>query len=142
MSSHAAKDTSARLSAVLRLLSDGQEHTTRDIQIEAGCCAVSASISELRQSGHTIDCRLVYRTAQAAVYGYRLIPDDGAWRQVARPFHVCGSCYALGNKCNVCKAVRNSGEPVSADTPTIGGRAATSPVDSPARKNTVEKGGW
>lgn len=47
---------SARLQRVLKLLSDGQPHTTRDIVRRARVMAVSACISELRQNGAEITC--------------------------------------------------------------------------------------
>lgn len=47
---------SKRLASVLKLLSDGKEYTTRQIMDRAQVCAVSACISELRESGHAISC--------------------------------------------------------------------------------------
>ena len=46
---HLAK--SKRLQRTLRLLSDGQEHSTRDIIRGADVCAVNSVISELRANG-------------------------------------------------------------------------------------------
>lgn len=53
---HAAAITSPRLQRVLRLLSDGRPHTTRDIVRRARVMAVNACISELRQHGAEIAC--------------------------------------------------------------------------------------
>jgi len=53
---HAAPPKSPRLQRVLAVLSDGREHTTRDIVRRARVMAVSACISELRQHGAEIDC--------------------------------------------------------------------------------------
>jgi len=53
---HAAAPNSPRLQRVLAVLSDGREHTTRDIVRRARVMAASACISELRQHGAEIDC--------------------------------------------------------------------------------------
>ncbi len=53
---HAATLTSPRLQRVLRLLKDGQPHTTRDIVRRAQVMAVNACVAELRQHGAVIDC--------------------------------------------------------------------------------------
>ena len=53
---HAATLTSPRLQRVLRVLSDGQPHTTRDIVRKGRVMAVNACISELRQHGAEITC--------------------------------------------------------------------------------------
>ncbi len=45
---------SARLQRVLKILSDGQEHSTWEIMSRAKVCAVSACISELRELGARI----------------------------------------------------------------------------------------
>ena len=71
MMHHAHLATSERLQRVLVLLSDGAEHSTRDIVMGAGVMAVSAIISELRTNGLTIRCRHTGRAGQRVCY-YRL----------------------------------------------------------------------
>ena len=58
---------SPRQQRVLKLLSDGQEHTTRDIVLRANVCAVNSIISELRCNGINVACRQERR-----IYNYRL----------------------------------------------------------------------
>ena len=74
---HAAKlSRSPRLSRVYRLLSDGREHSTREIGDGAEVCAVSACISELRDpaNGADIRCRLIVRSSTGErFYLYRLV---------------------------------------------------------------------
>lgn len=53
---HAAPLTSPRLQRVLKLLSDGREHTTRDVVRKARVMAVNACVAELRVHGAEIDC--------------------------------------------------------------------------------------
>ncbi len=53
---HAATLTSPRLQRVLKVLSDGRPHTTRDIVRKGRVMAVSACISELRENGAEIGC--------------------------------------------------------------------------------------
>lgn len=48
--------TSERLQRVAQLLSDGKEHSTRDIVVGADVCAVNSVIAELRDNGHIIVC--------------------------------------------------------------------------------------
>ena len=59
-----------RLRRVLRVLSDGGWHSTRDIVRLAGVCAVNSAVSELRQKGCSIDCR--YATGGGRRWVYRL----------------------------------------------------------------------
>jgi hypothetical protein len=54
---HAATLASARLQRVLRVLSDGREHTTRDIVRRARVMAVASCVAELRVRGAEIECR-------------------------------------------------------------------------------------
>lgn len=49
-------EKSGRLQRVLRVLSDGATHTTRDIIKRANVCAVNSIISELRENGFKISC--------------------------------------------------------------------------------------
>jgi uridine phosphorylase len=49
---------SARLRRVHEFLRDGQERSTLEIVTGAGVCAVSPCISELRQQGAEIECRV------------------------------------------------------------------------------------
>jgi len=59
---HAAKvESSPRLQRVLALISDGSEHSTRDIAQGAEVCAVSSCVAELRAAGAVIHCRQVMR---------------------------------------------------------------------------------
>lgn len=59
---HAAMvEASERLQRVLRLLEDGQWHSTLDVMIGAGVCAVNSCIAELRANGYAIACRRVGR---------------------------------------------------------------------------------
>jgi hypothetical protein len=53
---HAAGLHSPRLQRVLRLLSDGRPHTTRDVVQEADVMAVNACVAELRSHGADILC--------------------------------------------------------------------------------------
>lgn len=53
---HAATLASPRLRRVLRVLSDGQARTTRDIVRRARVMAVSACVAELRERGAEISC--------------------------------------------------------------------------------------
>lgn len=52
----AASLTSPRLQRVLKLLADGQPHTTRDIVRRARVMAASTCVSELRFHGAQIAC--------------------------------------------------------------------------------------
>lgn len=49
-------EKSSRLQRVLKVLNDGNRHTTRDIIRKASVCAVSSIVSELRTNGIKIDC--------------------------------------------------------------------------------------
>ncbi len=53
---HAAPLTSERLQRVLGVLSDREPHSTLDIFENAGVCAVSACVAELRTHGAEITC--------------------------------------------------------------------------------------
>lgn len=67
---HAASlEKSDRLKRVHALLSDGRWHSTLDIVIGAGVCAVNSCIAELRANGLRIECRRVGRER----YEYRLM---------------------------------------------------------------------
>lgn len=52
--SHPAR--SARLLRVLRVLSDGREHTTLEIQEAARTVATGTCVSELRHAGYAVVC--------------------------------------------------------------------------------------
>ena len=57
---HAAKlETSHRLQRVLAFLSDGAEHSTKEIMQGADVCAVNSCVAELRVGGYHIACRQV-----------------------------------------------------------------------------------
>ena len=64
---HNAKLSSPRLKRVIKLLSDGKEHSTRAIIYFAHVCAVNSIISELRANRVGIDC-----TRRAGRYYYKL----------------------------------------------------------------------
>lgn len=68
---HAASLTSPRLQRVMALLSDGQQHTTRDIVRRARVMAVNACVSELRAHGAEIDCTQRLKDGQRLFY-YRM----------------------------------------------------------------------
>jgi hypothetical protein len=59
--------SSPRLQRVLRLLADGEWHSTMTIIQEANVCAVSAVVSELRANGVAIEC-----AQRGKVWVYRL----------------------------------------------------------------------
>lgn len=54
---NAATMKSQRLQRVRELLSDGAEHTTREIIEAANVCAVNSIVAELRANGVNIVCR-------------------------------------------------------------------------------------
>lgn len=64
---YARLSRSPRQQRVLRVLSDGAEHSTLDIIRRAGVCAVSAIVSELRANGVAIAC-----TRRKNLWFYRL----------------------------------------------------------------------
>lgn len=68
---HAAPLTSPRLQRVMKLLSDGKEHTTRMIVRGAQVMAVNACVSELRAHGAEIDCNARFVNGQRRFY-YRM----------------------------------------------------------------------
>lgn len=69
---HANLFTSKRLQRVLLLISDGKEHSTLDIAINARVCAVNSAISELRVgNGIKINCRCV-GSGEDRVFYYRI----------------------------------------------------------------------
>lgn len=68
MSLHAAAiENSDRLQRVLDVLADGAEHSTMDIVLAAGVCAVNSIIAELRANDCRIDCQ-----RRGDVWFYRL----------------------------------------------------------------------
>ena len=70
---HAAKlASSTRLQRVVALLSDGGEHSTRDILIGAEVMAVSAIVAELRANGAVIHCRQARSIRGERIWLYRL----------------------------------------------------------------------
>ena len=70
-------DRSDRLRRVLDALADGEDHSTRDLIIEAEVCAVNSCVAELREQGHAIECRRD-RDASAPVWLYRLADPAAA----------------------------------------------------------------
>jgi len=76
---HASKaETSERLQRVLDVLMDMEEHSTRDIMLEAEVCAVNSCISELRSpvNGYQIACRQKGRIWYYRLLKKRPIKDD------------------------------------------------------------------
>lgn len=67
---YARLQQSQRLQKVLKYLSDGQPHTTFEIIMGCGVCAVNSIIAELRMNGMSISCRQV--KGQRGVYQYQL----------------------------------------------------------------------
>jgi len=69
---HAARlEASERLKRVLTLLKDGQWHSTLDIVMGAGVCAVNSCVAELRANGFRVECRRVGRER----FEYRLVEE-------------------------------------------------------------------
>jgi len=58
---------SERLQKVLKVLSDGREHSTQEIIKAGNVCAVNSIIAELRENGHEITC-----VARNRVWYYQL----------------------------------------------------------------------
>lgn len=70
---HAAKmESSARLQRVHSLLSDGREHTTLQIALDAKVCAVNSIVAELRANGCKISCRQGTGAYGRRVWRYRM----------------------------------------------------------------------
>jgi len=70
---HARLDRSPRLQRVYDLLSDGAEHSTRDIIRDAEVCAVNSVISELRENGCYIERRQVtHPVTRQPIHLYRM----------------------------------------------------------------------
>lgn len=57
MSTANVKNISRRLQRLRDALADGEEHSTRELIIDAGICAVNTAIHELRKSGVPVNCR-------------------------------------------------------------------------------------
>lgn len=67
---------SKRLQRVLALLQDGAKHSTRDIVIRAGVCAVNSAISELRANGLTVNCEFAGRNDDGSSVFLYYIPES------------------------------------------------------------------
>jgi len=67
---YARLSNSKRLQKVLQYLSDGKPHTTFEIIMGTGQCAINSIIAELRMNGLAISCRPV--PGQRGVYQYQL----------------------------------------------------------------------
>ena len=77
MTLHAARlDRSDRLRRVLQVLEDGQEHSTLDLVMLAGVCAVNSIVSELRANGIAISCRQDKTPGGARVWLYRRLKGE------------------------------------------------------------------
>jgi hypothetical protein len=67
---HAANaDKSNRLQRVLRLLSDGKQHSTLEVQQRAKVCNAHTCKAELKANGYEIDCKCIGRGR----FVYRLV---------------------------------------------------------------------
>lgn len=91
---HAARlGSSPRLQRVHELLSDGREHSTRDIREGAHIEAVSATVAELRDGGAEIECRQAQTGSGRRVWLYRMtkpIQAGSPWREDELPCEACG----------------------------------------------------
>ena len=78
---HAARlASSPRLQRVLRLLQDGQAHSTMDINIRARVCVAGTAVSELRHNGAEIACSYQGKADDGSrIYVYRLIASPAGW---------------------------------------------------------------
>jgi len=76
---HAAKvKSSPRLQRLLEVLSDGRQHSSLDLCMNAYVVALSAAISELRANGAVIEVER-YERDGGPVWLYRLVqPPSGA----------------------------------------------------------------
>lgn len=54
---YARLESSPRLQRLAEVLADGREHSTLDLALRAGICAVNSAIAELRENGYDIDCQ-------------------------------------------------------------------------------------
>lgn len=64
---YARIENSPRLKRLAEVLADGREHSTLDLAMRAGICAVNSAVAELRENGYDIDCR-----RQGDLWLYRL----------------------------------------------------------------------
>ena len=64
---HASLKDSKRLRRVLSLLSDCEEHSTREIIECAHVCSVNSIVAELRENGIAVSCR-----REKGIFYYRL----------------------------------------------------------------------
>ena len=91
---HAARlDSSPRLQRVHELLSDGKEHSTREIRERAHIEAVSATVAELRDGGAEIECHQATSGSGRRVWLYRMtkpIQAGSSWREDELPCETCG----------------------------------------------------
>ena len=73
---HAARlRRSGRLRRVHELLSDGLEHSTLEIVLEARVCAVNSIVAELRANGCAIECRQERGSQGGRIWLYRMTPS-------------------------------------------------------------------
>ena len=70
--------TSPRLRRVYYALSDGREHSTRELIWQADVCAVSTIIEELRANGCKIECRQ-QTTDKGRIWLYRMTQGHHAF---------------------------------------------------------------
>ena len=70
---HAADPArSPRLMRVLRVLSDGREHSSRELQERADTVAAGTCVSELRAAGYDVSCRRAARAGRRPVWLYSM----------------------------------------------------------------------
>ncbi len=75
---HAARlGRSERLRRVYELLSDGLEHSTLEIALEARVCAVNSIVAELRANGFRIECRQERGSHGGRIWKYRMTAPAG-----------------------------------------------------------------
>ena len=73
---HAARlGASSRLQRIANLLSDGEEHSTREIVLKCNVCAVNSAVSELRANGLNIVCRQRPSRNGSHHFTYQLLED-------------------------------------------------------------------
>ena len=78
--------SSKRLQRVHDLLNQGGEHSTLEISIRAGVCAVSSIMSELRAQGADIRCRQICsKQTGEQIWVYRLVSPVPAENQAVGP---------------------------------------------------------
>lgn len=76
---YAKLHNSPRLQRLLKFLSDGKKHTTKEIFIGADICAVNTAVDELRENGFDIPCNLrEVKEDRSKIYEYQLCKHEVA----------------------------------------------------------------